>query len=137
MNKSFSNLFKKLKSIKHIEVILALLIGVIILLVYFSSTSSNSYSSNNKTQISSYTTEIEYKLSNILSQIDGAGNVSVMVMTQNNGEAENEDVNITSVIVVASGADDVNVKLNIIKAVQTLLKINSADIEVLEGGGKI
>lgn len=40
---------------------------------------------------------------------------------------------ITGVLVIANGAGDVNVRLNIISAIQALLGIESSKIEVLEG----
>ena len=139
MNKVFSGLFKKLKSIKHIEIILAVLFGLIILLVYFSSTSTSVSTSkatiSSSSQVSQYTNEVERKLESLLSEISGAGNVKVMVMCESNTELKSEVVpDIVSVVVVASGADDTWVKLDIIKAVQALLTVNPANIEVLVGG---
>ena len=137
-NSTFSQLFKKLKSIKHIEVILAVLFALIILLVYFSSISGLSNdtqdTTSTNTAVSAYTIEMEQKLSNILSKIDGVGDVDVMLMIENSTNFNTEVLpNIISVIVVADGAENVWVKLDIIKAVETLLKINSANIEVLAG----
>lgn len=94
MNNIFVNLFKKLKSIKHIEIILAILFGLIILLVYFSSafsapSNTKTRANENATIVSAYITEIEDKLANILSKIDGAGNVSVMIMVEENKTRHN------------------------------------------------
>ena len=133
-------MFKKLKSIKHIEIILAVLFGLIILLVYFSSTGASSTSkthiaTSSSSQVSQYTNEIERKLEALLAEISGAGDVKVMVMCESNTELKSEVVpDIVSVVVVASGANDTWVKLDIIKAVQALLTINPANIEVLVGG---
>ncbi|MDD4815806.1 MAG: hypothetical protein PHQ62_01530 [Clostridia bacterium] len=138
MNSTFSNLFKKLKSIKHIEIILAVLFALIILLVYFSGFSNTSNTTDDtkstSTTISAYTLEVEQKLSKILSKINGVGNVDVMIMVEQSTNF-NTDVlpSIVSVVVVAQGASNVWVKLDIIKAVETLLKINTANIEVLAG----
>ena len=140
MNNFFANLFKKLKSIKNIEIILAVLFALIILLIYFSSSTSNSFTNNksennNLSAISIYTTEVEEKLTNILSKINGAGNVDVMIMTDNNiDEKEDSIPNIKSVIVVAEGAKNVWVKLEIVKAVEALLNLSTSNIEVLVGG---
>ena len=140
MNNFFANLFKKLKSIKHIEIILAVLFALIILLIYFSSSTSNSFTNNksennNLSAISIYTTEVEEKLTNILSKIDGAGNVDVMIMTDNNIDEKEDNIpNIKSVIVVAEGAKNVWVKLEIVKAVEALLNLSTSNIEVLVGG---
>ena len=139
-NSTFSQLFKKLKSIKHIEIILAVLFALIILLVYFSSISGLSNdtqdTTSTNTAVSAYTIEMEQKLSNILSKIDGVGDVDVMLMIENSTNFNTEVLpNIISVIVVADGAENVWVKLDIIKAIQTLLEIDCANIEVLAGGG--
>lgn len=127
----FSGIFKKLKSIKHIEIILAILLGLIVLLVYFSSTSSLQ---SNKTTVTTstniYLQEVENKLENLISEINGAGRVSVMLMSESE---ENSSPQITSAVVVASGASDVFVKLEIIKAVEALLGIKASSIEVLAG----
>ena len=77
-----------------------------------------------KTQ-SSASTNLEMRLESILSDIEGAGNVSVLI--------NNTDNQIDGVIIVASGADNVFVKMNILKAVETVLKIPTAQIEILVG----
>lgn len=116
---SNSKLFQKLKSIKHIEIIVAVIFAVIVLLIYLSSVNPVK-----KTQ-SSASTNLEMRLESILSDIEGAGNVSVLI--------NNTDNQIDGVIIVASGADDVFVKMNILKAVETVLKIPTAQIEILVG----
>ena len=112
-----SKLFQKLKSIKHIEIIIAVIFAVIILLIYMSSVDTKSVSTS---------ANLETRLENILSDIEGAGEVSVLINTTS------EDV-IDGVIIVSSGAENVTVKLNILKAVQTVLKIPTAQIEILVG----
>lgn len=119
-SKWFENLkiFQKLKNIKHIEIIIAIIFAVIILLIYLSSTNFTSTSKSSSTNL-------EARLETILSDIDGAGNVSVLINDSND--------QIDGVIVVASGADNVYVKMNILKAVETVLKIPTAQIEILVG----
>lgn len=116
---SNSKLFQRFKSIKHIEIIIAVIFAVIVLLIYLSSVNPVQ-----KTQ-SSVGTNLETRLESILSDIEGAGNVSVLI--------NNTDNQIDGVIIVASGADDVFVKMNILKAVETVLKIPTAQIEILVG----
>lgn len=116
---SNSKLFQKLKSIKHIEIIIAIIFAVIVLLIYLSSVNPVK-----RTQ-SSASTNLETRLESILSDIEGAGNVSVLI--------NNTDNQIDGVIIVASGADNVFVKMNILKAVETVLKIPTAQIEILVG----
>jgi len=49
-------------------------------------------------------------------------------------EEENDATpKIVSAVVVSSGANNVGVKLNIIKTVEALLKLNAKNIEVFQG----
>ena len=139
MSNFFSNLFIKLKSIKHIEIILAVLFGLIILLVYFSSISADKQEQTTQSEVSStvsnYATNIENKMEQILSKINGVGEVNVMIMLEDSVSSEGDTMpTISSVIVVAEGAENIGVKLEIIKALETLLKLDAGNIEVLIGG---
>ena len=173
----FSNikLFQKLKGIKHIEIIVAVIFCAIIFVIYFSSlggSKTRQTSSQNITSISEYSQFLENKLANVLANIDGAGNVSTMITFESGTEyvyATNDESKtntntkdgsttstttsssapyvknnqgllvkevlpkISGVIVVASGAKDTKVKLEIIKAVHALLEVPIANIEVLVG----
>ena len=66
---------------------------------------------------------LEARLGVILSSIDGVGDAKAMI---------NAD---EGVLVVARGADDIAVRLEIIRAVKALLGIDSDRIEVLAMGG--
>ena len=132
----FSSLWKKLKSIKNIEIILAVLLGLVVLLVYFSSVGANKGAVNNITYSNSYVQEIEQKLENLISSIDGAGQVEVMIMCEGDDEiTKTEYPKVVSAVVVSSGADSTKVKLDIIRAVEALLGLKTANIEVLKGSG--
>ena len=163
--------FQRLKGIKHIEIVIALVLGAIILLIYISSLSNGTdkqTSTQSVTSISSYSNFLENKLANVLSQIEGAGNVSTMITfesgteyvyatneetkintnagqsstttTQTTTKYPNEDLlvkevlpKISGVVVVASGAKDTKVKLEIVKAVQAVLNVPISKVEVLIG----
>lgn len=163
--------FQKLKGVKHIELVIALVLGAIILLIYISSLFGDTRqqtSTQSITSISSYSNFLENKLSNVLSQIEGAGNVSTMITFESGTEyiyatneetktntntssnsttttstttsTPNEDLlvkevlpKISGVVVVASGAKDTKVKLEIVKAVQAVLEVPISKIEVLIG----
>lgn len=131
----FSGILKKLKSIKHIEIIIAVLFALIVLLVYFSSTSALSTKTvQTASSSANYATQVETKLENLLSKIEGAGKIDVMIMCESDGvQSEDAIPSIQSAVVVASGASDVFVRLEIIKAVEALLKIDAKNIEVLKG----
>ena len=163
--------FQKLKGIKHIEIVVALVLGAIMLLIYISSLSSGTNkqsSTQSVTSISSYSNFLENKLANVLSQIEGAGNVSTMITFESGTEyiyATDEETKtntnstsggettsqttiktpkedllvkevlpkISGVVVVATGARDAKVKLEIVKAVQAVLDVPISKIEVLIG----
>jgi len=115
-------IIQKLKNIKHIEIIIAIIFGIIIFLIYFSTVSSSNTFTNNSSQ-----TEFEHRLCSILDDIEGAGNVSVFV---NTSESTDE---IIGIIIVSSGADQTKVRLEILKAVQTVLSVPTTNIEILVG----
>ena len=173
--KGLSNLklFQKLRSIKHIEIILAVVLGAIVLLIYISTfNSSSSKTPYEATTTTEYAAMLESKLENVIKQIDGVGNVSVMVTLSSGPEyvyatSEEEKINenqgsgsttssttitkepviisgdvvvikeimptVGGIVVVAGGADNTRVKLEIIKAIQALLDVPQANIEVLVG----
>ena len=66
--------------------------------------------------------ETEARLERVLSEVEGAGRVKVMVFEGKDGQ--------TGVLVVAEGARDVSVRLRLQKAVQTVLGIDNARIDV-------
>ena len=115
------SLFQKLKNIKHIEIIVAVIFGIIIFLIYLSSVNSTSLLGQDNAQ-----TDFEKRLCSILDDIDGAGNVSVFVNTGSNDQ-------VVGIIVVSSGAEQVRVKLDILRAIQTVLSVPNTNIEILVG----
>ena len=131
-----SKLFEKLKNIKHIEIIIAIIFGVILLMIYLSTFSNSSISNNSSaaTTASAYSTELEDRLEGLLSNIKGAGKVKVMIVLKSGTELSSTTLpEIASCIVVAEGADDLNVKLNILKAVESAIRVPTTNIEVLVG----
>ena len=133
-------LFEKLKSIKHIEIILAIIFVVVMVLIYMSSVDNNkTTNANNDGTVTGYVNSLEYKLERVLSNIKGASNVSVVITLDLEGTDVNEKTQavtmstfppIKGVVIVARGVDDVAVKLNLIKATQALFEISSGNIEV-------
>ena len=165
---------------KNIKIILLVIVGLIsvILLFGFGSGKSKSTSSNVVTTSSyintmDYCKIIENKLIDVLSKVDGAGTVSVMVTVDGSPEliyaneqdktsSTNSSGSTTSstysspiiidangsssalvmtevlpavkgVIVVSSGAGKVETRLNLLKAVSTLLDISTEQVTVLKG----
>ena len=66
----------------------------------------------------------ETRMQRILSEIDGAGKVNVMI-------AEDEGGACTGVVVVASGAGDIEVLLRLQRAVQALTRLELSRIEII------
>lgn len=136
---------EKLKNIKHIEIYITLIFAIILLLIFFSSTgnkkTTTSYSKSNTTQqttVTSYVDNIECKLEQILSQVQGASNVNVMVTLDMSGTSIKDNIiqtsefpDIKGVVIVAKGVENTAVKMNILKAVQAVIDISSGRIEIL------
>ncbi len=85
-------------------------------------------------------TELEQRLAQVLSAIDGAGQVQVVVhqqadLAQTAGAfgATERQATPSGVIVVAEGAGDIAVRLALARAVQTLLGLPASAVEVLQG----
>lgn len=150
---NFKNLFKKIKP----EYVIAV-VAVIIVVVLFAS----SFKSGDErvSSVDEYVTMLENKLSKRLSELDGAGKVSVIISVkrgltteiatakkyQSGGtEAEESPIlvagkpvvlgeiypEICGVIILAKGADDVKVRLSLLMAAQTFLDVQSDKIQVL------
>lgn len=90
---------KKLKNIKHIEVIIVVIFVLILLLICFAGNNTFSFLSNQQTATSSssnityvstsdYVLNIESKLKSILSNVNGAGKVEVMVSVDGSSEIQ-------------------------------------------------
>lgn len=171
-----SKLYEKLKNIKHLDLIIIIIFVCILLLIYFGDFSSTSKKSSTLSQTftsyESYTKDLEKRLSGVLSKINGAGKVSVMITlngspelviaynTEEKNNLLNTDDSVTikkepiiinqngvssplilseimpeikGVVIVAQGANDVAVKLNLISATTKLLNININSIEIFAG----
>ena len=74
-------IFQKIKSIKHIELILICLFVLILGVVYISSTKTNSASlaAGSDEKLENYGQHLEEKLTLVLSKIEGVGAISVMI----------------------------------------------------------
>lgn len=170
--------FDKLKAIKNIEIIIAVVVIATLILLYSLITTDKkkvekvNVSDNN--QEISLTDEVERRLSDVLSKIDGAGKVEVMITysgstekviantrsTHTNTSSSSGSITtststvtetpiiissngssrlyvikeimpkVTGVIVVAEGASNARVRLELMRAVQTILDINANSIEI-------
>lgn len=134
---------EKIKNVKHIEIYIVIIFIVIVFLIYGSTFKNKSKTTSEITNdtpltISKYVEDLERNLETTLSNIKGASNVNVLI-TLDLKEAEIKDNVIQSsnfpaikgVLIVANGVDNTNVKLNMLKAVQAVIEINTGCIEIL------
>lgn len=106
---------------KGIKIIAFLIIAAVILLSFDVFTQSK----DGRRQIVDDDGGVEAELCSILSDIDGVGEVDVMLQY-------GEDEQITGAIVTAQGAGDPVVKNNVINAVMALFNISASSVEVFE-----
>lgn len=171
MNK-LKSVWDKFKSVKHFEIIIAVLVGLVICIIYFACFNKPKTDNADDVTTENYSSAVEYvdylenKLGNVLSKISGVGNVDVIITlesgftyeyatdtetkTTTSGGAEttiktetvilvsNQPVitkeiypTIKGVVVVAEGAENFNVKMNILTAVETVLEVERNSITIL------
>ena len=117
-----SKLFAKIKGIKNIQIVVALIIIAVALIIYSNVISKTKTVSKSGDVSASVMTDEELRLSNVLSSIDGAGEVSVMISKL--GE------NVVGVIVIADGAKDISVRLRLLDATSTALGVDKSIVNV-------
>lgn len=105
---------------KNAKYLIFLCIGVMVLIA------SSSFTNDNKIS-KGYNSELEKRLTQILNQIDGVENVSVMISCKNN-VAE-------GVIIVAQGVENPTIKNNIHNAAIAALGVKSHKVEVFSKKG--
>lgn len=175
-----TDIYKNIKKTGGIKLVLPIVLLVLVLCVYYSLFDNDSTNTNESSI--SYTSSLEYcktledKLCNVLSNVKGAGSVSVMVTLESGPELKiatqidertNTNTNssgsttsvtvveepiivsqngeerplvlmeilpvVKGVVVVAEGAKDIGVRLNLLEAVQALLGLASSNIQILTG----
>lgn len=106
----FKLLFEKIKKIKHIQIYLTIGLAVIVAIIFFMSLPTSNKSQNpasskddnlnmNFSSSQEYTTYLENKLENVLSEVKGAGNVNVVITLEKGFEyvyATEEETRTTS-----------------------------------------
>lgn len=120
--KSSNGFLSRIKYVKNIEIYIAITLVLVLLLIYFSSGATSG-------AVNKEMNGEELRLAEVLSDIKGVGDVSVMITRQGNGDNANS---IEGVVVVAKGASDVKVKIELTKAVCFALNVNTKQVEVFE-----
>lgn len=106
--------------------ILAVIIAAVVVLLSFDVFSSNN---DGRRQIVDKDGGVEADLCMILSDIEGVGDVDVMLQYD-------DDDRIIGAIVTAGGADDPIVKNNVVNAVMALFDISATNVEVFKKSNK-
>lgn len=122
MKGKLKSIAEKLKTVRHIELILLAAAICIAILVYLG------MSNKDGTEIPVYTPQSqsqseEARLEALLESITGVGDCTVMV-------TYGEDGGVEGVVVSAEGAGDMNVKLKIIDVICTLMNVDGGKIKV-------
>ena len=153
------NVFAKIKSIKNIEIYVAIVLALVVVLIVcvggFSQKTTNSVSDD------TYISQMEHKICSVVENIEGCGKATVAISYSSNEEQvyAYETVTTTSngvtkqtssiitvkgeplvtktlppkilgVVVVAEGADNPIIRLKIIEVVVTLLNVQQKDVQV-------
>lgn len=81
----------------------------------------------------STSSDVELRLERILTQIDGAGKTDVMITYQSSlVSAEQEAMLPLGAVIIAEGADNLEVRIKIQQAVQTALGIEARQVKIFK-----
>lgn len=111
----------RLRGARHIEWVLLAVALAAFLLLTADSPGAGLYES----------TSLERRMENVLSCIDGAGKVRVLVHSADAAAFSSQDGQASGVLVVAEGAGNLKVNMELQRAVQALLGIEAEQIEIL------
>lgn len=109
---------KKVLAIKNIRLIAVALIIALALIIYSGVGSASSTDTPSNMDLE------ESRLATVLSNIQGAGKVEVMI-------SRNDDI-VTGVLVVAEGARDISVLLKLLDATSTVMGVDKSIVEVYQ-----
>jgi len=132
MQTLFSDAVRRLRGIRHLEwiaLLMALALAVLLLL-------GNRDAGGGSAELSA--SPLEARMEAVLSQVQGAGKVRVLLQQKpaaaavfSGGQTQTAD-SIDGVVVVAEGAGDARVALELSLAVKALLGVDMERIEVLQ-----
>jgi len=84
--KKEKGIIAKIKSVKNIEIIFVGILGIVVILIMLSSFNFNNNETSDTFSTEVYVTQLEKKLSTILSNVECAGKVSVMITVESGME---------------------------------------------------
>ncbi len=160
MMEKLKNFFIKIKSVKNIELYVALVLAAVVVIIIFAGTAQKK--SADSAGDNSYISQMEHKICSVIEKIDGCGKASVAISYASNEEKvyvyETETTSsggvvkqsssivtykgeplvtktlppkILGVVVIAEGASDPVIKYQIVNVVVTLLDVQAKDVRVL------
>lgn len=160
--KSNTKIFSGIKSNKILQILIILIIVVIAAILLYNLFAGREKTVASASGDGSYASEMEASLEKTLSAIEGAGNVSVMITFSGEGEKvlametviqpdgtkvttpvlvdgevvvlEEKSPEISGVLIVAEGADNISVRFNLLQATASVLNINQSLIKVYTKG---
>ena len=109
---------KKVFRSKKLRLVISAIIIALVLIIY------SGVSEKKTEEVSTVMDEEETRLSKVLSSIEGAGQVEVMIVR--------EDGVVTGVLVVAEGAKDIGVMLKLLDATSTVMGVDKSVVEVYQ-----
>lgn len=109
---------KKVFRSKKLRLVISAIIIALALIIY------SGVSEKKAEEVSAVMDEEETRLSKVLSSIEGAGQVEVMIVR--------EDGVVTGVLVVAEGAKDIGVMLKLLDATSTVMGVDKSVVEVYQ-----
>ena len=108
-----------------IEYFLIIVLTILALFIFFSSSKSGSFLNITNNLQSTKNSDLESRITEVLSKIDGVGNALVLINSNN-------DNKINGVVVVCEGANDLQVKIVITEVLTTILGVSSDNIRILK-----
>lgn len=109
---------KKVFRSKKLRLVISAIIIALALIIY------SGVSEKKTEEVIAVMDEEETRLSKVLSSIEGAGQVEVMIVR--------EDGVVTGVLVVAEGAKDIGVMLKLLDATSTVMGVDKSVVEVYQ-----
>lgn len=113
-----SEIYKKILAVKNLRIIVLSIIIAMGLIIY------SGVATNTKTEEVNYMDDEENRLASVLESIDGVGAVQVMI-TRNDGQ-------ISGVLVIAEGAENISVMLKLLDATSTAMGVDKSIVEVYQ-----
>lgn len=113
-----NGVYKKILAVKNLRIIVLSIIIAMGLIIY------SGVATNTKTEEVNYMDDEENRLASVLESIDGVGAVQVMI-TRNDGQ-------ISGVLVIAEGAENISVMLKLLDATSTAMGVDKSIVEVYQ-----